>query len=198
MDGLLPETSAWTEKLIRGFDIGGALLILALSWPLAAVAMLLIRITSGAPVLYRQERVGKAGRLFMLYKFRTMINEAEKHVGPVWASRNDSRVTPVGAVLRRMRIDELPQLYNILRGDMSLVGPRPERLFFVEQYASLRGVRLSVKPGLTGLAQVRRAYDLKPHHKVKYDCLYVRNRSLWLNVRIFFRTFLVPFSKKGW
>jgi len=198
LDDLLPETPTRTERLIRAFDIVGSLLILALAWPVAVVAMLLIRITSGGPVLYRQERVGKAGRVFTLYKLRTMINEAEKHVGPVWASKNDSRVTPIGGILRRMRIDELPQLYNVLRGDMSLVGPRPERPFFVERYASLRGVRLSVKPGLTGLAQVRRAYDLKPHHKVKYDSLYVRNRSLWLNIRIFFCTFLVPFSKKGW
>jgi len=198
LDDLLPETSERTELFIRSFDIAGSLLILALSWPVMAVAMALIRITSGGPVLYRQERVGKAGRVFTLYKLRTMINGAERHVGPIWAKRNDRRITPIGRILRRMRIDELPQLYNILRGDMSLVGPRPERPFFVERCAALRGVRLSVKPGLTGLAQVRRAYDLKPRHKVRYDCLYIRNRSLWLNLRIFFSTFQVLFSKKGW
>lgn len=195
---LVPGTSGRTELLIRGLDIVGSLVVLAMSWPVVLAAMALIIVTSGRPVLYRQERVGRAGRVFTLYKLRTMIHEAEKHVGPVWASRNDSRITPIGGILRKMRIDELPQLYNILRGDMSLVGPRPERPFFVERYEALRGVRLTVKPGLTGLAQVRRSYDLKPRHKVRYDSLYIRNRSLWLNVRIFLCTFPILFSKKGW
>ena len=97
-----------------------------------------------------------------------------------------------------MRIDELPQIYNVLRGDMSLVGPRPERAFFIERYQALQGVRLSVKPGLTGLAQVRSFYDLKPVHKVRYDCLYIQKRSVFLNLYILLQTIPVFFAKKGW
>ena len=162
------------------------------------ISALLIRITSRGPVFYTQERVGQGGRLFTLYKLRTMIDDAEKHVGPVLATKDDDRVTPVGRILRRMRIDELPQIYNVLRGDMSLVGPRPERAFFIERHKTLQGVRLSVKPGLTGLAQVRSYYNLKPTHKVRYDYLYIQNRSFLLNISILLQTIPVLFGKKGW
>jgi len=191
--------ASWTtETLIRGLDIVGSLAGLVLASPVVLVAALLIRVTAGKPVFFRQERVGLRGRLFTLYKFRTMINDAEKHVGPVWASRDDSRVTPIGRILRKMRFDELPQLFNILRGDMSLVGPRPERPFFVERHKALQGARLAVKPGLTGLAQIRGLYDLKPAHKVKYDCLYIQKRCLLLNVYILLRTIPALFTKMGW
>ncbi len=186
------------EFLIRLLDIGGSLAILAVSLPVMMVSALLIKITSRGPVFYRQERVGQGGRLFTLCKFRTMINDAEKHVGPVLATKDDDRVTPVGRILRQMRIDELPQIYNILRGDMSLVGPRPERPFFVVRHKALQGVRLAVKPGLTGLAQVRSLYDLKPAHKARYDHLYVQNRSVLLNIRILLQTIPALFTKKGW
>jgi lipopolysaccharide/colanic/teichoic acid biosynthesis glycosyltransferase len=191
-------TSAVSELLIRLLDIAGSLVILACALPIMLATAILIKTTSKGPVFYRQERVGRAGRTFVLCKFRTMINDAEKHVGPVWAARDDDRVTPVGRILRRMRIDELPQLFNILKGDMSLVGPRPERAFFVERHKALQGVRLAVKPGLTGLAQVRSFYDLKPAHKVKYDYLYIQNRSFLLNLYILLRTIPVLFGKKGW
>jgi lipopolysaccharide/colanic/teichoic acid biosynthesis glycosyltransferase len=187
-----------TEFLIRLLDLIGSLVILILSLPVMVASALLIKLTSSGPVFYRQERVGQGGRLFTLCKFRTMIDDAEKDVGPVWAARDDDRVTPVGRILRRMRIDELPQIYNVLRGDMSLVGPRPERPFFVERHKALQGVRLVVKPGLTGLAQVRSFYDLKPAHKVRYDYLYIQNRSLFLNISILLRTIPVLFAKKGW
>jgi lipopolysaccharide/colanic/teichoic acid biosynthesis glycosyltransferase len=186
------------EFLIRLLDLVGSLTILILALPVMILAALLIKMTSAGPVFYKQERVGQGGRLFTLCKFRTMINDAEKHVGPVLATRDDDRVTPVGRILRRMRIDELPQIYNVLRGDMSLVGPRPERPFFVERHEALRGARLAVKPGLTGLAQVRSFYDLKPAHKVKYDYLYIQNRSLLLNIYILLQTIPVLFAKKGW
>jgi len=186
------------EFLIRLLDIVGALVILALALPLVLVSALLIKITSPGPILYQQERVGEGGRRFTLYKFRTMIDDAERDSGPVWTLRDDKRITPVGGILRKTRFDELPQIYNILRGDMSLVGPRPERPFFVERHKALQGVRLAVKPGLTGLAQVRSFYDLKPAHKVKYDCLYIRNRSLLLNIRILLQTIPALFIKKGW
>ena len=192
------ETSRMTELLIRVLDVVGSLAGLILASPVIVLAAVLIRITAGGPVLFRQERVGLRGRLFTLYKFRTMINDAEKQVGPVWASRNDERVTPVGRILRKMRFDELPQLFNILRGDMSLVGPRPERPFFVDRHKALQGIRLAVKPGLTGLAQIRGFYDLKPAHKVKYDYLYIQNRSLLLNLYILLRTVPALFIKMGW
>ncbi|HSW01795.1 MAG TPA: sugar transferase [Sedimentisphaerales bacterium] len=192
------QVSPTTERLIRGLDVVGSLAGLVLASPVILPTAILIRITAGKPVFFRQERVGLRGRPFTLYKFRTMINEAEKHVGPVWASRDDSRVTPIGRILRKMRFDELPQLYNVLRGDMSLVGPRPERPFFVERHEALQGVRLAVKPGLTGLAQIRGLYDLKPAHKVKYDCLYIQKRCLLLNLNILLRTIPALFSRMGW
>jgi len=186
------------EVLIRLLDLVGSLGILACTLPFMLAAAVAIKLTSRGPVLYSQERVGKGGRLFRVYKFRTMIDGAEKHVGPVLASKDDDRVTPLGRILRRTRLDELPQLYNILRGDMSLVGPRPERPFFVQRHKALQGVRLVVKPGLTGLAQIRSFYDLKPAHKVKYDYIYIQNRSLLLNLYILLQTVPVLFAKKGW
>jgi lipopolysaccharide/colanic/teichoic acid biosynthesis glycosyltransferase len=197
-DPATAETSGAAEVLIRVLDIVGSFVILACAFPMIVLSALAVRLSSRGPVLYRQERVGKGGRHFVLYKFRTMIPDAEKHIGPVWAKRDDDRVTPVGRVLRKMRIDELPQLYNVLKGDMSLVGPRPERPFFVERHKALQGVRLSVKPGLTGLAQVRAFYDLKPDHKIRYDYLYIQNRSLLLNTYILLRTVPALFTRMGW
>jgi len=192
------DTSWMAEFLIRLLDIVGSVFILTCAFPFMLVAAVFVKLTSVGPVFYKQERVGKDGKTFWLYKFRTMINDAEKHVGPVWAAKDDDRVTPVGRVLRRTRLDELPQLYNILRGDMSLVGPRPERPFFVQRHKALQGVRLVVRPGLTGLAQIRSFYDLKPAHKVKYDYLYIQRRSFFLNVYILLQTIPVLFTKQGW
>jgi lipopolysaccharide/colanic/teichoic acid biosynthesis glycosyltransferase len=192
------QASAVAELLMRLLDLAGSLLLLLFALPLMLLSAMLIKLTSPGPVLYKQQRVGKGGELFTLYKFRTMVPDAEKHVGPVWATRDDDRVTPVGRVLRKLRVDELPQLYNVLRGDMSLVGPRPERPFFVERHRALQGVRLSVKPGLTGLAQVRAFYDLKPDHKLKYDYLYIQKRSPLLNAYILLRTIPALFTRMGW
>jgi len=183
---------------MRLFDMVGSIAIFVLTLPLILAVALLIKLTSRGPILYRQERVGKDGRVFTLYKFRTMVNDAEKHLGPVLAVQGDSRVTPVGRWLRRMRLDELPQLYNVMCGEMSLVGPRPERPYFVARHKVLQGVRLSVKPGLTGLAQVRGVYDLKPTHKARYDSLYIQRRSLLLNIYIVLLTIPVLFARKGW
>jgi exopolysaccharide biosynthesis polyprenyl glycosylphosphotransferase len=186
------------EFLIRALDVIGSVFILLISMPVTILISLLIKISSTGPVLYKQQRVGKDGEIFILYKFRTMVKDAEKMVGPVLASRDDPRVTKVGKVLRRTRLDELPQLFNVLRGDMSLVGPRPERPHFVRLHKALRELRLAVKPGLTGLAQIRNFYDLKPQHKIKYDYLYIQKRSLLLNLYILLKTFPVIFCKKGW
>ncbi|HUT28436.1 MAG TPA: exopolysaccharide biosynthesis polyprenyl glycosylphosphotransferase [Sedimentisphaerales bacterium] len=186
------------EFLMRSLDVAGSMLLLLICVPVMIIISLLIRASSTGPVLYKQQRVGKDGRTFTLYKFRTMVKDAEKMVGPTWASRDDPRVTKAGRILRATRLDELPQLFNVLMGDMSLVGPRPERPHFVKLHRALRELRLAVKPGITGLAQVRSFYDLKPRHKVKYDYLYIQQRSFLLNLYILAKTIPVLFSKKGW
>jgi lipopolysaccharide/colanic/teichoic acid biosynthesis glycosyltransferase len=197
-DAKAESVSVITEFCIRIFDVTGSFILLLLTSPLFLLSAVLVKATSRGPVIYKQKRVGKAGSIFTLYKFRTMIDGAEEQTGPIWAQRDDQRVTLVGKFLRRSRLDELPQLINVFRGNMSLVGPRPERPYFVNRHNALQGVRLSVKPGLTGLAQVRAFYDLKPEHKVKYDSLYIQKRSLQLNFYILLQTIPVIFLKRGW
>ena len=139
------------------------------------------------PVFYTQPRLGKGGRVFRVYKFRSMVPDAERMSGAVWASENDPRITPVGRVLRNRALDELPQVINMFRGDLSLVGPRAERPELAAEIA--KGVpdferRLLVRPGLTGLAQVYGTYDTDPHHKLRYDTLYMRRMSPWLDLKL--------------
>jgi lipopolysaccharide/colanic/teichoic acid biosynthesis glycosyltransferase len=186
------------DLFIRCIDILGAGFGLIIFLPLFTIVLLAIKLTSPGPIIYRQKRVGKNGRLFEIYKFRSMKSNAEDVSGPVLARMNDSRVTPLGRVLRKTRVDELPQLANVLLGDMSLVGPRPERPFFVERNEALQGLRLSVKPGITGLAQIRGLYDLKLEHKSRYDSLYIKNRTALLNVSIHAKTIPVLIKMKGW
>ncbi len=163
----------------------------------------LIRFESRGPVLYRQERVGQNGRTFSIAKFRSMRTDAEKDGQPRWASANDSRVTRVGQVIRRLRIDELPQLFNVLRGDMSLVGPRPERPFFVEQLTQeipFYALRHSVKPGVTGWAQVRYPYGATvedSQEKLQFDLYYVKNHTLFLDLVVLVETIGVVLTGKG-
>ncbi|MFW6119014.1 MAG: sugar transferase [Planctomycetota bacterium] len=173
-----------------------ALVLLVLLAPLLAVCAVLIKLTSRGPAIYRQERVGFQGRVFTLLKLRTMYVDAEAETGPVWAQGDrDPRVTPVGHLLRRTHLDELPQLVNVLRGEMSLVGPRPERPHFVEQLRKAipdYEQRLAVKPGITGLAQVRLGYDRTlrdVRRKVKLDCLYIRRMCWWVDMLIVLGTF---------
>lgn len=186
------------EFFMRSLDIVGSIMALLVFAPAIALFSVLVKISSAGPAFYKQQRVGKDGKVFTLYKFRTMIKDAEKEVGPVLASRDDPRVTKVGKFLRTTRMDELPQLLNVLCGDMSLVGPRPERPHFVKQHKALHELRLAVKPGLTGLAQIRSFYDLKPKHKIKYDYLYIQKRSFLLNLYILFLTVPAVLSRKGW
>ncbi|ODU07515.1 MAG: exopolysaccharide biosynthesis polyprenyl glycosylphosphotransferase [Rubrivivax sp. SCN 71-131] len=187
----------------RLFDVLCALVLIVLSLPVMALAALLIKLESPGPVLYRQERVGQNGRSFQVAKFRSMRNDAEKDGKPVWAAANDSRVTRVGAVMRKLRIDELPQLFNVLKGEMSLVGPRPERPFFVEQLTAeipYFAARHSVKPGVTGWAQVRYPYGATvedSQEKLQYDLYYVKNHSLFLDLIILFETVLVVLTARG-
>lgn len=185
------------EFFIRALDIVAGVIFLLFSIPLVILSAILVKLSSPGPILYKQRRVGKDGKIFTLYKFRTMVNNAEKESGPVWAVKEDSRVTPLGHFLRSTRIDEFPQLWNVIRGDMSLVGPRPERLYFVLQHKALREIRLAVKPGLTGLAQIRGHYDLHPKHKIKYDYLYIQKRTFLLNMYILLKTIPVVFLKRG-
>ncbi|MBX6378655.1 MAG: sugar transferase, partial [Clostridia bacterium] len=189
--------SAPAQVLKRAFDLAVAWPSLLLAAPVMALAALAIRLTSPGPVLYRQERVGKEGTTFHLLKFRTMTDGAEDTTGPVLAAADDPRVTPVGRWLRRFRLDELPQLWNVVRGEMSLVGPRPERPHFAREFeAAIPAYRWRhvVPPGLTGLAQVAGRYTTAPEDKLRYDLAYIRNYSLWLDLRILLQTLLVVAS----
>lgn len=181
----------WSAIQKRVFDIVVSALLLAAVSPLLAALALLIRFTSGAPVLYVQDRMGLDGRVFRMLKFRTMVRDAERE-GPVWARTADPRTTRVGGFLRHTGFDELPQLWNVLRGDMSLVGPRPERPVFIEQFRrEVPGymLRHKVKAGLTGWAQVHRwRGDTSVHERIEHDLYYIRNWSLGLDVRILLMT----------
>jgi sugar transferase (PEP-CTERM system associated) len=187
----------------RAFDIFCATLLCILSSPIMLVAALIIKLESRGPMLYRQERVGQNGRTFSIAKFRSMRTDAEKDGKPRWASSNDDRVTRVGNVIRRLRIDELPQLFNVLRGDMSLVGPRPERPFFVDQLTHeipFYALRHSVKPGVTGWAQVRYPYGATvedSQEKLQYDLYYVKNHTLFLDLVVLMETVGVVLTGKG-
>jgi len=171
--------------------------------PLLLVTALLVKCTSQGPVLYAQVRVGKNGNLFRIFKFRTMKVNAEKETGPVWAAENDTRLTPIGGFLRKTHIDELPQLINIFKGEMSLIGPRPERPVFVDMFKEeIPGYekRLNVKPGITGLAQVWHRYDetiVDVKKKLKYDLLYIRRMTLWADFNIIMRTVRVVLTGEG-
>lgn len=185
------------------FDIIGSIFLLLIASPVMLVAALLIFLESGAPVLYRQERVGRNGRIFNVIKFRSMRKDAEKDGTPRWASAGDARVTRVGKIIRKMRIDELPQLFCVLRGEMSLVGPRPERPYFVDRLTReipYYALRHGIKPGLTGWAQVRYHYGASikdTEHKLQYDLYYVKNHSWFLDLVILFETVGVVLTGKG-
>jgi lipopolysaccharide/colanic/teichoic acid biosynthesis glycosyltransferase len=185
------------EFLIRILDIVGSVGLFAVFSPVMLVVAGLIKLTSPGPIIYKQQRVGKDRRLFTIYKFRTMRQNDEDLHGHKPATSDDDRITSVGSVLRTSRLDELPQLINILKGQMSLVGPRPENVTRVNTHRALRGLRLAVKPGLTGLAQTQSYYDLHPRHKIKYDFLYIQRRSFALNVYILLKTIPVVLNRKG-
>ena len=187
----------------RSTDLIISLIMLILFLPLILVTAILIRIDSTGPVLFSQERVGKNKKPYLLYKFRSMIQDAEKQSGPVWASNNDKRITRVGRVIRKWRIDEIPQLWNVLKGDMSFVGPRPEREFFVkklEEIIPYYGERFSVKPGITGWAQVCYSYGASVDdavEKVNYDLFYIKNMSVFMDLMIILRTIKIVLFGKG-
>lgn len=183
----------------RIFDIlASACAGVVLLVPMLLVAAL-IKLDSRGPVLYSQERLGKNGRPFTMYKFRSMYTNAEQD-GPQWADRIDCRCTRVGRFIRKTRLDELPQLWNIFKGEMSFVGPRPERAYFYDQFDSyIDGFRhrLLVKPGLTGLAQINGGYELRPEEKIIYDMEYIGSRSLKMDLYCIFKTVRLVFTHEG-
>ena len=194
----------FTRSMVKWvFDMVGASVLLLVASPVMLVTGVLILLEGGGPIFYRQERVGLHGRTFNVVKFRSMRNDAEKDGTPRWASAGDARVTRVGKIMRKMRIDELPQLFCVLKGDMSLVGPRPERPYFVERLTldiPYYAMRHSVKPGLTGWAQVRYHYGASvedTEQKLQYDLYYVKNNSWFLDLVVLFETVGVVLTGKG-
>jgi exopolysaccharide biosynthesis polyprenyl glycosylphosphotransferase len=190
----------WDQKLIkRLFDVIVSGVALVLLSPLFLLISLLIKLEQpSGSIIYRQKRLGLHNKEFTIYKFRSMIEGAEKLTGPVLAEENDPRITRVGRFLRKTRLDELPQLFNVLKGDMSLVGPRPEREFFIrqlsKQYVTYQ-YRNTVKPGMTGFAQIMGKYSTDAEDKLRYDLYYIRNYSFWLDIIILLRTFIVLMDK---
>ena len=177
----------------RALDVAGSAFGLAVSSPFLAAAALAIKLDDGGPVLYRQRRVGHHGEEFDLLKLRTMVVGAEKQ-GAGWAvNRGDPRITRARRLLRRLSLDELPQFWNVLRGDMSLIGPRPTLSYQVEQYTPRQRRRLEVKPGLTGWAQIHGRAALPWDERIELDVWYVENRSAWLDLKILVRTPLALF-----
>lgn len=187
----------------RLFDLFASILILVVTLPIMIITAILIYLEDRSPILYTQERVGKDGRNFMVLKFRSMRTDAEKGLNPQWAAANDPRSTKVGRIIRKLRIDELPQIFNVFRGEMSFVGARPERPFFVKQLSQeipFYNMRHSIKPGITGLAQVRYQYGASVEdsvQKLQYDLYYVKNNSLFLDALILIDTFQVVVLGKG-
>nr|WP_302847479.1 sugar transferase [Paenibacillus sp. yr247] len=195
-----PHKLTMTQRMCkRALDVVGSILIFIILAPLLLILFVIIPLTSQGAAIYKQERAGMGCRRFQVYKFRSMISDAEQRTGPVLAVENDPRITRVGRWMRSVRFDELPQLLNVLKGEMSLVGPRPERPFFTEQFTNENPdymYRFAVKPGITGLAQVMGKYSSTPEQKLRFDILYVQNYSLWLDVKIAFRTIYTVLQKE--
>jgi exopolysaccharide biosynthesis polyprenyl glycosylphosphotransferase len=194
--------TVWYEVSRRTLDVIGSLLLLAFTLPILLLVAFLIKIDSRGPVLYRQSRVGLHGRIFTMLKFRSMRVDAEA-AGPCWAAKRDPRMTRIGAFIRATRLDEVPQLLNVLRGEMSLVGPRPERPHFVQQLAAIiprYNERTHVLPGITGWAQINYSYGASVEDaraKLAFDLFYISNRSLLLDLHILLRTIPVVLFRIG-
>ena len=183
----------------RLLDIVLSIIGLLVGIPLIAIFGILIKLEDNGPITYKQERLGKGGKRFYIYKLRSMRTDAEKF-GAQWAEKDDPRITKVGKFIRKTRIDEIPQLFNILKGDMSIIGPRPERPEFTLEFnEEIPGFidRLAVKPGLTGWAQVNGGYDITPKEKLVEDIYYIKNRSILLDFKIILKTVKVVLTGDG-
>lgn len=199
IDYSLVKESKFYNFYQRTLDIILSLIGLIIGLPLILIFGLLIKLEDKGPMTYKQERVGKDGKVFYIYKLRSMRTDAEKF-GAQWATKNDPRITKVGNFIRKTRIDELPQLFNILRGDMSIIGPRPERpSFTIEFNKDIPGFinRLAVRPGLTGWAQVNGGYEMTPEEKLKADIYYMKHRSFFMDMNILLKTVKVVFTGEG-
>jgi sugar transferase (PEP-CTERM system associated) len=189
--------------LKRAFDLVFSALLLALAAPLFVLIAIATKLDSAGPVLFRQVRVGRHGKTFVIYKFRSMRDDAEFQIGPAWATEGDVRVTRVGRFLRKFRLDELPQALNVLRGEMSVVGPRPERPYFVDRLSEeipFYNLRHYVKPGITGWAQVRYPYGASiddAREKLQYDIHYVKHRSMVCDLKILCKTVKIVLIGRG-
>lgn len=198
--GIKPFGMTWDKIFAkRLFDLVSSLIILIIISPLLLFVSIIIKLEDPkGNIIYTQERLGKNNKPFTIYKFRSMISDAETKTGPVLSTSNDDRITKVGKFIRSSRLDELPQIFNVIKGDMSLVGPRPEREFFInkllKQYYHY-GYRNRVKPGITGYAQVMGKYSTEVEDKLRFDLYYIRNYNLWLDIIILLKTFLVIFDK---
>lgn len=201
---LLPDRLSFWEKLVKTFgDYAISLFVILAGLPVWLVVSLAIVLDSRGSVFYRQKRTGEGGRVYRIFKFRSMVRDAERKTGAVWAGRDDPRITRIGRLLRRTRIDEVPQFLNVLIGDMAVVGPRPERPEIIEELRKIYPFydkRLTVKPGITGWAQVKLEYDTSLEDvskKLKLDFQYIENQSLFLDLEILARTIIVVLTGKG-
>ena len=200
-DGFKKSWLSLTTK--RLLDITASFILLIIALPVMILTSMLVKLDSRGPVFFKQERMGMDGRIFTLFKFRSMREDAESKSGPVWATKDDDRVTRIGGIIRKTRLDELPQLINVLKGDMSFVGPRPERPFFIEQLKEkipYYALRESVRPGVTGWAQIRYPYGASVEdafEKLQYDLYYTKNMSFLLDLTIIFDTIKVVLLGRG-
>ncbi len=198
----LTNKQAWQPyaQMKRSVDILASGVGLLLAAPICIATIIAIKVTSPGPIFYTQERMGRHGRTFPLYKFRSMVTDAEAKTGPMWARANDDRVTPVGRFIRKHRVDEIPQLLNVLKGDMSLIGPRPERPHFHKEFCEkwpLFDRRLEVRPGVTSLSHVLGSYSSEPEDRLRYDLMYISSLSPLNDIKIAFATVRVVLGAKG-
>ena len=192
--------TAEQRVLKRILDIAVAVIALIILSPVMLITAVMIKLDSKGPVLYSQERVGLYGKTFFVHKFRSMKQDAEAKCGPVLAAEGDTRITKFGRLMRATRLDELPQLFNVLKGEMSIVGPRPERPFFVKQFIAQKpeyDYRHNVKPGITGLAQIAGKYNTSAYDKLIYDLLYIQDFSVKTDLMIMLQTFKVLLTKSS-
>nr|WP_153494439.1 sugar transferase [Companilactobacillus mishanensis] len=192
--------TGWKLFVKRIFDLTVGLIGTVLSSPIVLVFAILVKLTSKGPAFYKQERVGLMGKSFNVIKLRSMYQDAEAQTGAVWAQKNDPRITPIGRFMRKTRVDELPQFWNVLKGDMSLVGPRPERPVLTEEFSQQFAdfpKRLRIIPGITGYAQINGGYDITPDAKCKLDNYYIEHFSVWFDIKMLLGTVKIVFTGDG-